>query len=83
MVKKSDAKRWRDDDILYAVLYEQKELHFRGGNSSRRGACERRRGGRRGRERTDAGFAPDDKLDTRELINVSGARRVPLHPSTA
>ena len=38
-------------------------------------------GGQRGRR--DAGFAPDDKLDTRELINVSGARRVPLHPSTA
>ena len=70
MDKKSDAKKRRDDDILSAVLYEQKkEHHFRGGNSR-----QRRRGGQRGRR--DAGFAPDDKLDTRELINVSGARRV-------
>ena len=35
MDKKSDAKRRRDDDILSAVLYEQKELHFRGGRSRR------------------------------------------------
>ena len=54
----------------------KKSFNFRGGNSR-----QRRRGGQRGRR--DAGFAPDDKLDTRELINVSGARRVPLHPSTA
>ena len=41
MDKKLDAKNRRDEDILSAVLYEQKKsLNFRGGNSSRRGACD-------------------------------------------
>ena len=72
--KKWDAKKRRDDDILSAVLYEQKRASTSAVETADNG------GGQRGRR--DAGFAPDDKLDTRELINVSGARRVPL-PFTA